>query len=204
MPRVSLDPSELSPGQRYRLLVDSIIPRPIAFVSTLSAAGIPNLAPFSYFMVGGAEPMSVAFSPSRRSDGTEKDTLRNVRETGEYSISLVTRAMAEGMNAASAEFAPDETEWESTPFTANDNEVVKPKRVAQSPVSFECKLFQLIAHGDQPASANYVIGEVVRVHLEGELAEFKPIARLGGGWYLDLDIPALFSMPRPSAKLDRP
>ena len=187
---------EMPPGEAYALLTRVVQPRPIALVSTLSLAGVPNLAPFSFFMAGGSNPPSVCYSPTLNGEGEEKDSLRNVRETGEFVVNTVHRAMADGMNAASASLGPGESEWSLTGFTALASELVRPARVAESLAQLECRLFEVIAHGDGPTAARYVIGEVVRLHLDE--AAFETIARLGGKDYLDTATGRTFALNRPT------
>ncbi len=195
----------LSPGEAYRLLSNTIAPRPIAFVSTVSSTGVPNLAPFSFFIVGGANPPSLAFSPVLGTNGREKDTLRNVRDTGEFVVNLVHREMAEGMNQASLSLPPESSEWEVCGFRTISGTVVRPPRVAESRVQFECRLFQVVEHGDGTSAARYVIGEVLVAHIAAEsLREgvFDPdalglIARLGGPDYIDTHRMERFSLERP-------
>ncbi len=205
---VSLDPSALTPAESYRILVNAVTPRPIALISTVSGAGTPNLAPFSYFQIGGNSPPSLVFSAATRLDGAEKDTLRNIRETGEYCINVVTREMAGGMNISSSALPMDESEWTLAAFSRIESEIVRPARVAESPVQFECRLFQIVEHGSGPGSANYVIGEVVRFHMRSGLGEspeeLRTIGRLGGDWYIDTAEAELFTMPRPSDGANRP
>src|SRR5258708_10926233 len=207
---LGIDPSEMSLADAHRLLLHCVAPRPIAFTSTLSAEGTPNLAPFSYFMAGGANPPSVVISPLTDRNGQPKDTYRNIQATGEYVINVVTYEMREKMNHCSAEFPYGVDEWEQTAFTAAPSVMVKPNRVAESPLSIECRLYQLVPHGDGPLSANYVIGEVVYFHVcksimpEGVLDATKVdyIARMGGDWYNRADADSMFEMARP-ARVDK-
>ena len=186
---------EMPPAEAYALLTRVVSPRPIAFVSTLSAEGVPNLAPFSFFMAGGSNPPSVCYSPVLDGRGAEKDSLRNVRETGEFTVNTVDRRMATGMNAASAALGPEESEWGPSGFTPLASEVVKPARVRESLAQMECRLFTVVSHGDGPTAARYVIGEVLRLHLaEGA---FETIARLGGADYLDTATGRRFDLRRP-------
>ena len=202
----SFDPSTLGPRDRYRLLNSFVTPRPIALVSTVSVAGIPNLAPFSYFMAGGANPPSLAISPVGASDGGRKDTLRNIEETGEWTISLVTFAMTDGANAASAVFSPNESEWPVSGFTSSPSEIVTPSFVAESPFSVECRLFQIVRHGPGALSANYCIGEIVRFHVASSILdaneEIDPtrldaVARMSGDWYARAVPSTMFELARP-------
>ena len=199
------DPDALDKTEVYRLLVNSIAPRPIAFVSSVSADGKPNLAPFSYFMAGGINPPSLAISPTTNRDGTPKDTLRNIAETGEYVIHVVTYAMREKMNQTAANYPHGVSEWEPAGFEPMPSMKVRPARVAESPIAMECRLHQIVQHGDGPLSANYVIGEVVYFHIAYDIMEdgivdaqkVDYISRLGGDWYARADANALFELPRP-------
>jgi len=195
----------LSPNEAYSLLSSTIAPRPIAFVSTLGSNGVANLAPFSFFMVGGANPPSLMFSPSVNGIGGMKDSLRNVIDSGEFVVNTVHREMAHGMNATSAPFPPHESEWEASGFSQVPSVLVRPPRVAESLVQFECRLFQVVEHGDGPAAARYVIGEVVMAHLAEELwdperRKARPamlLARMGGAEYLDAATSDRFELQRP-------
>jgi flavin reductase (DIM6/NTAB) family NADH-FMN oxidoreductase RutF len=167
--------------------------------------GIPNLAPFSYFMAGGANPPSVAISPLTGREGEPKDTLRNIQANGEYVINVVTYAMRERMNRAAAEFPYGVSEWREVGFTPAPSERVRPPRVLESPLAIECRLFQVVQHGTGPLSANYVIGEVVYFHIARSImpsgildpCRIDYIARMGGDWYARANAPAMFEMPRP-------
>lgn len=187
---------EMPHRESYALLTQVVVPRPIAFVSTLSAAGVPNLAPFSFFMAGGSNPPSVCYSPTLNGRGEEKDSLRNARDTGEFVVNTVDRAMVEGMNAASAALAPHESEWALTGFTPVESEIVRPPRVAEALAQLECRVFAIVAHGDGPSAARYVIGEVLRLHLRAGVIE--TVARLGGPEYLDTATGERFGLERPS------
>ena len=150
---------------RYRLLTSLIAPRPIALVSTVDAAGRGNLAPFSFFMMGGGNPLSLAFAPLNNRRGEEKQTLRNIEATGEFVVNVVTRGMAGRVNQASGDYADDVDEFDVAPFTREASARVRPPRVAESPAALECKLFQVVRHGAGAQAANYVIGEVVHVRV---------------------------------------
>jgi flavin reductase (DIM6/NTAB) family NADH-FMN oxidoreductase RutF len=202
---IGIDPDTLSRQDAHRLLLHCVAPRPIAFTSTLSADGAPNLAPFSYFMAGGANPPSVVISPLTDRTGQPKDTLRNIQETGEYVINVVTYNMREKMNCASAEFPYGVNEWEEAGFTPLASVKVRPARVQESPLALECRLFQIIPHGDGPLAANYIIGEVVYFHvnralMNGDVLDPRRvdyIARMGAEWYARADAAAMFELPRP-------
>lgn len=200
----------MSIAQVYDLLVGAIQPRPIAFVSTLSKEGHPNLAPFSFFMAGGANPPSLIISPVLDKDGQIKGTARNCKDTGEFVVNTVTRQMAEGMNQTSFNFPHGFDEWRVAGFTDIDCDLVKPKRVEESPVAMECKVFDIVQHGEGPSAACYVIGEVVRFHIAEEIwngqwispEKYRPISRMGGPNYLDTESLELFTMLRPTGEPD--
>lgn len=189
----------------YDLMAATIVPRPIALVSTVCPEGTANLAPFSFFMPGGTNPPSLAFSPTLGKDGVEKDTLRNIRETGEFVVNLVHRSMADPMNLSAKALPRDESEWEFSGLTMAPCSVVKPARVQESVVSFECRLVQVVGHGEGAGAARYVIGEVVAAHVDERFVQedlptatgYRPIARMGGAWYFDTDACEPFEMRRP-------
>lgn len=200
-----IDPATLSVADAHRLLLHCVAPRPIAFVSTVSPEGTANLAPFSYFMAGGANPPSVVVSPLTNRLGQPKDTLRNIQATCEYVVNVVTYAMREKMNYASAEFPYGVDELGEAGFTAAPSEKVRAPRVLESPLSVECKLYRVVPHGEGPLSANYVIGEVVYFHVaralldDGELDARRVdyIARMGADWYARASEESMFEMGRP-------
>ncbi|HSQ61478.1 MAG TPA: flavin reductase family protein [Acidobacteriota bacterium] len=202
-----IDPATLPPAEVYALLTGCVVPRPIAFVSSLSKSGVPNLAPFSFFNAGGAHPPSVVFMPVTSGTNRDKDTLHNVRETGEYVIHLVSWALREKMNQASADYPPEVDEFVEAGFTKTPSARVKPWRAAECLVALECRLFTIVEHGEGPYHANYVIGEVVYLHVAESLLNEKgrvdasrldAIARLGGPNYTRVTPESVFSMPRPA------
>lgn len=205
-------PASMKRGEVYQLINRTVAPRPIAFVSSLSEDGIPNLSPFSYFNAGGGSPPSLVFSVLYDRSGKPKDTLANIRATREYVVNLVTREMAERMNIASAEWAAEIDEFEQAGFASTPSIKVKPARVTESPVAFECVLHMIVPHGDGPMSAHYVIGEVVAVHVREDLLDatglpdatgLEPIGRMGLDWYVHAAGPALFEMARPEPPVGR-
>lgn len=201
---ISLASDQLSSQEAYDLLASAVVPRPIAFVSTISTEGIPNLAPFSFFMAGGSNPPSLAISVNKGTGGRRKDTLRNIEATGEFVVNLVDRSMSEGMNATSKNYPATESEWGDSQFSGIPSTLVAPHRVRESAVQFECRLFQVVDHGEGSGAAVYVIGEVVAFHIQDQYLEngivtgFHPISRLGGPNYLDLATGERFEMNRPS------
>lgn len=192
---------------RYRLLTSIVAPRPIALVSTVDSAGIGNLAPFSFFMMGGGDPPSLCFSPLRGRSPAGKDTLRNIVATGEFVVNVVTRPMAEAVNAASFDYPPDVDEFDVSRFTKEPSQLVRPARVAESPAALECRLFQVVTHGDGPLAAHYVIGEIVHVRVHDaalradglfDTAGQALCGRLGRDEWATLEPRAVFDLPRPT------
>jgi flavin reductase (DIM6/NTAB) family NADH-FMN oxidoreductase RutF len=171
---MNITASDLPHRELYNILISCVAPRPIAWVSTLSAAGQPNLAPFSFFNCVSARPPLLAFSPALRapqepsaaSSGEPKDTLRNIRQTKEFVISVVTYGLLEPMNLTSGEYGATVNEFELAKLTPAPSKMVRPPRVGESPVSFECKLYQILEFSSAPASGALVIGEIVALHID--------------------------------------
>jgi flavin reductase (DIM6/NTAB) family NADH-FMN oxidoreductase RutF len=171
-------PSELPHRELYNILISAVVPRPIAWVSSLSASGQPNLAPFSFFNAVCSKPPLLAFAPGMRAprrpavetggDWEQKDTLRNVRETGEFVINLVTYELAEAMNLTSGDYDSSVDEFELAKVASASSKVVRPRRVAESPVSFECKLHQILDFNPEPEGGSLVIGQIVLIHINDE------------------------------------
>lgn len=209
MPFESLSPSDLPLGRLYDLLACAVQPRPIAFVSTVDESGRPNLAPFSFFTAGGANPPSLAFCPSLTFDGDDKDSLRNAEATGEFVVSTVTGAIADAMNQTAASYPAGFDEFGISGLTPLPSVVVRPPRVAECPVHFECRTARVVRLGEGPHGTVYVIGEIVHLHVDSELwrsgafeaASFRALGRMGGAEYVDLAGPRVFEMVRPKAPL---
>jgi flavin reductase (DIM6/NTAB) family NADH-FMN oxidoreductase RutF len=191
----------------FKTLVSCVLPRPIAFVSTISANGVPNLAPFSFFNGVGSNPPAVIFSPCTRADGTVKDTLVNLRAVPECVVNLVPFSMKDAMNEASYQFPSEVNEFEAAGFTPLASRFVRPPRVAESPVQMECKLVQIVPVGDGPLSANICIAEVLCFHIAKEIllgdetvdvSKIDLIARLGGDDYST--VRDRFALPKPRPK----
>lgn len=191
-------PASLSHREGYRLMISAFIPRPIAFVSTRSLDGVDNCAPFSYAMGVSSDPMVLAVSVGSR-DGQPKDTARNILETGEFVVNLVTEAIAERMNIASGDYAPEVSEFDEAGLSRAASEVVRAPRIAESPVNFECRLLQSVVVADNTVC----FGEVVRLHLDERVItdglvdprKLKAVGRLGGRGYCRTQ--DIFEMPRP-------
>ncbi len=189
---MQIDPKKLSSRERYRWLTASVIPRPIAFVSSLSPEGHPNLAPFSFFNGVCTSPPVVAISMGKRKGGEKKDTLRNIEETREFVVNIVTEALAEQTERSSEDLPPESDEFTFTGLTPVPSVLVNPPRVAECPLSLECRLFQSIPIGE--SSSTLVLGEVVSIHADEKILteglpdpeKLLPLGRLGGGAYAGL------------------
>jgi flavin reductase (DIM6/NTAB) family NADH-FMN oxidoreductase RutF len=192
VPEMTVDPGSSSVVDIYKLMVGVIVPRPIAFVSTLSAAGVRNLAPFSFFTGISADPPVICFSPMIRGNGTKKDTLRNIEETGEFVVNVVSEDMAQKMNQCAPEFPPEIDEFVQSGLTPVASELVKPPRVAESRVNMECRLYRIVHVSPKPLGGSLVMGEVLRFHIADALfSDFKidpdllrAIGRMGGPSYV--------------------
>ncbi len=191
---MNIRPEQLPYREWYRILISSVAPRPIAWVSTLNQAGQPNLAPFSFFNAFSGKPPIVGFAPGlrRTEDGSmEKDTLRNVRETGEFVVNVVTYDLAEAMNLTSGEYGSTANEFAVAKLEMRASAVVKPPQVALSPVSFECRLRQIVEFGSEGPAGSLVIGEIVAAHIgesvlkDGRLDPdaLDLVGRMGGNQY---------------------
>jgi flavin reductase (DIM6/NTAB) family NADH-FMN oxidoreductase RutF len=190
---MNIRPEQIPYRDFYRILLGSVAPRPIAWVSTLNNGHL-NLAPFSFFNAISAKPPLLGFSPSLRLvDGrsTPRDTLRNIRDTCEFVVNIVTFAVADAMNLTSGDYDSSVDEFALAKLTTRPSQVVRPPQVAESPVSFECKLNRIIDFGTEPPSGSLVIGEIVCVHLEDNVLEegrldpdsLDLIGRMGGTQY---------------------
>lgn len=193
----------------YKLLIGSVVPRPIGWVSSISEQGQVNLAPFSFFNAVCANPPTLLFCPMIRStDGGHKDTLRNVRARGEFVINIVSEDLAQAMNITATEFPSGVNEFEAAGVTPAPAAAVAPPRVAESRVHFECRVERILEFGDQPGSGSVVIGRILHVHvdesvlLDGDkidLLALKPIGRLAGSAYTR--VTDLFDLMRPPSQI---
>ncbi|TXF90310.1 flavin reductase family protein [Neolewinella aurantiaca] len=206
-----IDPNNLSPRETYAYLSGAVAPRPICFASTVDAEGNVNLSPFSFFNVVSGDPPLLAFSPllSGR-DGSPKDTLNNVRAVPEVTINIVNHAIVEQMSLTSTAYPSGVNEFEKAALTQVQGEVVKPPLVAESPVSFECKVDQILTLGDGPMGGSLIIARVVRIHVHKDLFDEQGVmdiraldlvGRMGGADYIRAIPEALFEIPKPVRSL---
>lgn len=192
---MEIDPARLDVADRYKLLIGTIVPRPIAFVSTISPDGRENLAPFSFFNGVGSNPMTLLFCPANNADGTEKDTLRNAAPaaeggTGQFVVNLAVEGYIRQVAAAAEPLAYGQSEFDLTGLERAASVVVRPPRVAASPVAFECETVQVIrTNPGQPAGGNIVIGRVVHLFVRDGLVNDRfhtdqealgAVGRMGG------------------------
>ena len=205
---MTIDPKDLTIQKRHALLQSAIIPRPIAFASTIDAAGNINLSPFSFFNMFSSNPPILIFSPSRRGrDNTTKHSYQNVKEVAEVVINIVNHPMVEQASLASNDFPKGANEFIKAGFTPVASTLVKPPRVGESPVSFECKVNQVVELGSEGAAGNLVICEVLLVHVkeevldeQGVISPFKldAVARLGQDYYTRVNADNIFIVPKPN------
>lgn len=201
-----VDPRTLPRDAAGQLVNGLVAPRPIAWVSTLGERGERNLAPFSYFNAFSTQPPTIAIGPGSRG-GIEKDSLANIRRTGEFVVNVVTEALARLANLTSGEFAPGVDEWEVAALEVAPSEDVRPPRIAASPAAFECRVFQIVELGEEPEQPtnSIVIARVTRIHVDDEVLDGlvpRPealglVARLGGNlWCTTRD---RFELRRPES-----
>jgi flavin reductase (DIM6/NTAB) family NADH-FMN oxidoreductase RutF len=203
----SYDPYDFSIAERQGILTAAIGPRPICFASTVDKEGNVNLSPYSFFNVFSNNPPILIFSPSRRGrDGTHKHTYYNIKEVPEVCINIVNYAMVEQMSLASTEYDKGVNEFVKAGFTEVPSDTIKPPRVKESPVSFECTVDKVMEMGDEGGAGNLVLARVKRIHLnteflneEGKLDNIKLdlVGRMGANWYTRANEDALFEIPKP-------
>ncbi|MFM1850751.1 MAG: hypothetical protein RIS54_435 [Verrucomicrobiota bacterium] len=190
---MQLDFSQLPAREAYQWMIATILPRPIAWVSTISAAGATNLAPFSFFQGVCASPPTLMFVPVNNRQGGRKDTIRNLEAVPECVVNLVSRDLAAAMNATAAALPHGESEFEALGIASRPSTRVRPPRVAAAPVAFECTLDRIVLIGEGPLAANVVFARIVALHVRDELldagglpdtAKFDLIGRAGGDDYV--------------------
>lgn len=199
---MQLDLDHLSEREVYKLLIGAVVPRPIAWVASISAEGQPNLAPFSYFNIACSAPPMLLFCPQRRPDGSPKDTLRNVSATGEFVLHIVSEELVAPMNQSSADYPYGVDEFAQIGLRGAASQRVTPPRIAEAAIAFECRVEQIVSLG-APAGGEVVIGRVLLAHLRDEVYQdgyivldaLRPVARLAGNDYARIS--ETFTLPRP-------
>lgn len=201
------DPKELPIPQMHQFLLGSVGPRPICFAATIDENGNHNLSPFSFFNVFSANPPILIFSPARSGrDNKTKDTYNNVKVVPEVVINIVNYDMVQQMSLSSSPYGPEVDEFVKAGFTPLDADLVKPKRVAESPVQFECKVVDVRELGTEGGAGNLIICEVVKFHIDESILDEKGgidqkkidlVSRMGGNWYCRADENSMFEVQKP-------
>ena len=204
---LTFNPQEITVQRLHQLLLGSIGPRPIAFASTMNTAGQANLAPFSFFNVFSANPPILIFSPARSGRTNEtKDTYKNVKELPEVVINVVNFDMVHQMSLASSPYSPEISEFEKSGLTPIPSETIRPFRVAEAPVQFECRVNEVKELGHEGGAGNLIICEVLRMHVCEDLIDEKGlidqhkidlVSRMGGDWYCRADVNSMFEIKKP-------
>jgi flavin reductase (DIM6/NTAB) family NADH-FMN oxidoreductase RutF len=204
---LTLDPKTLPIQKLHQYLLGAVGPRPIAFASTIDENGNTNLAPFSFFNVFSANPPIMIFSPARSGRTNEtKDTYNNVKINPEVVINVVNYDIVHQMSLASSPYAPGVSEFEKAGFTAIPSDLIRPMRVAESPVQFECKVNEVVELGAEGGAGNLIICEVVKIHIHeavldenGMIDQHKIdlVSRMGGNWYCRADENSMFEITKP-------
>ena len=208
---MKIDPKNTPIPRVHGTLLSSIGPRPIAFASTVDKDGRPNLSPFSFFNVFGVNPTTLIFSPSRKGrDNTTKHTYENLKEVPEVVINVVNYNMVEQVSLSSTEYPKGVNEFVKAGLTPIPSEKIKPSRVKESPVQFECKVREIIETGDQGGAGNLVICEILLIHVDGSVLDDKGnidphkidlVGRMGGDYYCRASGDAVFIVEKPLQKL---
>ncbi len=203
---IAIHPKELSTSQLHGYLLGAVGPRPIAFASTVDSNGRPNLSPFSFFNVFSANPPILIFSPARRvRNNTTKHTLENVLATKEVVINVVNYDMVQQMSLASTEYDQGENEFIKSGLTMVPSDIVRPFRVGESPVQFECKVVKVEPLGKEGGAGNLIFSEVVKIHINKSIlnpqggidqSKIDQVARMGGNWYSRAKV-GMFEVPKP-------
>lgn len=206
-----IDPKKSTVPEVHRAMLGAIAPRPIAFASTIDQHGMPNLSPFSFFNAFGANPPTLVFSPSRRGrDNTTKHTYDNLKEVPEVVINTVSFDIVQQMSLASTEYPKGVNEFEKSGLTPIPSELIKPFRVKESPVQFECKVNRIIETGTGGGAGNLVICEILLIHIADEVLDehglidpnkIDLVGRHGGDYYTRTSGKALFVVEKPLQKL---
>lgn len=200
---MNFDTSSIDSRDKYRLLNGGVTPRPIAWISTRSKAGVDNIAPYSFFTVASCDPPVLLYTQVTQRSGIDKDTLQNLQQTGECVVNIVNTQLLEQMNSTSAAIAPDASEFEYANIKQTASQVVRPRSVNDSPIRYECTLREIISLGDLPAGGTLVLLDVKSVYVRDDLLDggvinqqlIDPVGKMGGD---------LFSVKANYIALERP
>ncbi|OUV55738.1 MAG: hypothetical protein CBC73_03025 [Flavobacteriales bacterium TMED113] len=203
---ITINPKEESTKVLHQYLLSSIGPRPIALASTIDENGCPNLSPFSYFNIFSSKPPILIFSPARRvRNNTTKDTLENAKQVKEVVINVVTYDIVDQMNLTSLEYEKNIDEFIEASFTHQKSNLIKPFRVKESPIQFECKINEIISLGENGGAGNLIICEILLIHIDKNILDNEKnidpkkinlVGRLGFDWYLKSDPNSLFEIKK--------
>lgn len=205
-----INPGEIATRDLHQFIIGSVAPRPIAFASTLDENGVPNIAPYSFFNAFSSNPPIVVFSSNRRvSDNTTKDTLHNIKQSGEVVINMVNYDIVRQMAISSVEFPKEISEFDKTGLTPIQADLVKPFRIKESPVQLECKMQEILTLGDQGGAGHLIICQVLRLHIKDEIIDdgrINPhkidlVGRMGRAYYCRASGDAVFTLFQPVTKL---
>ena len=204
---ISIDPKNIEVPRLHRYLLGAIGPRPIAFASTIDTDGVPNLAPFSFFNAFSANPPILVFSPARSGrTNTTKDTYNNVKKVPEVVINVVNYELVHQMSLTSSPYPSNTDEFIKSGLTPVTSDLIKPFRIKESPVQFECRVNQVIELGDKGGAGNLIICEVLKIHISEDVLDEKDmidqhkidlVSRMGGNWYCRADESSMFEIPKP-------
>ncbi len=208
---ITIDPKEIKTGLFHAHMLSAVAPRPIAFASTIDKEGNPNLSPYSFFNAFGSKPPTLIFSPARRvRDNTIKHTLENIYETMEVVINVVNYDIVQQASLSSCEYPKGVSEFVKAGFTPIESKLIKPFRVKESPVQFECKVKQVIETGTEGGAGNLIICEILLMHVnedvldaDGKIDQHKIdlVGRCGADWYVRASGNSLFTVPKPNLKM---
>lgn len=201
-----LDPKQLTPRENYKLLIGSVLPRPIAFVTSMNESGVVNAAPFSFYTVVSTSPPMIGFTVNRKPGNIQKDTAHNIQLNGEFVVHVVDETNVAMVNDTATEFPSEVSEVEAVGFTLEPSEIVRVPKIRESKVQIECKLHQMIPMGgtlDAPNS-DFIVGEIVQFHVQDNLLsngrintdQLQPVGRLAGLSYGNIG--ETYEMPRKS------
>lgn len=201
---MDINPDNLNNKERYKLLIGSVIPRPIAFVSTISKEGVRNLAPYSFYTIACFNPMIIAFFPIRYKKGSEKkDTCTNIMETGEFVVNVATEDILQELNTTSGLYDAEVDEFSKSGLSPVESSTVKAPGVLESPIRMECRLYKTLSIGEDEGGSDAIFGRVVHLYADDRLIDnyrideklLKPVSRLAGMSYSTLG--KVIDIPRP-------